>query len=472
MVFGWVIDDLYIYFRYVNNFISGKGIVYNPGENVEGFSSFTWFIILSVCGFLKLPLEMSAKAVCFFFAFANFILIYLICRKSAIRNIWIAACCLMLFNLPFVLWSVSGFEIMFYIFLLLLCFYLSAVSAFFQMHSLVFAFLIFLISITRPEGILYSVAFIFFCFVSGEKKQALKIFLFYSLMMMLFLTFRIIYFGDILPNTYYAKIGHGFLGNYEIRSYKNGALYIFDFFKHQPQFLISFFFLPFTIKKLKRDKLFMFSSSIILIQFLFVIFSGGDWMAQYRFIVPSIPFLSLSSALILNSLIEQSAEKKSLAIASAGIFAVLIAVSFYFSDFRTIKIETSLWNNLKSISGDLKKTIPGDALVANGASGIIPYYLDDVKFLDIVGLTNKHIAKNGYRTKIWFEKNDPDYVYSNNPGWLILWKKKLNDGIYKFENASPCYFEMTQNENFRKYSQEKYYDVYDDVRIEVYKLNQ
>ncbi|MBK9228789.1 MAG: hypothetical protein IPL67_17465 [Ignavibacteria bacterium] len=59
--FDWVIDDLYIYFRYVDNFISGNGIVFNKGEYVEGFSSFLWFLYLSLCGMLNLPLEASAK---------------------------------------------------------------------------------------------------------------------------------------------------------------------------------------------------------------------------------------------------------------------------------------------------------------------------------------------------------------------------------------------------------------------------
>ncbi|MEP7146158.1 MAG: hypothetical protein ABI792_04025 [bacterium] len=51
-----------------------------------------------------------------------------------------------------------------------------------------------------------------------------------------------------------------------------------------------------------------------------------------------------------------------------------------------------------------------------------------------------------------------------------MWKKKNKSGIYTFEDASPCYIDMAQNENFNKYILFKSYDVYDDVRVELYKI--
>ncbi len=38
-LFDWVIDDLYIYFRYVNNFVSGNGIAYNPVNSLRDFQA-------------------------------------------------------------------------------------------------------------------------------------------------------------------------------------------------------------------------------------------------------------------------------------------------------------------------------------------------------------------------------------------------------------------------------------------------
>ena len=46
--YAWIIDDAYVYFRYVDNFVlHGHGLVWNPGEYVEGFSSPIWALLLS-----------------------------------------------------------------------------------------------------------------------------------------------------------------------------------------------------------------------------------------------------------------------------------------------------------------------------------------------------------------------------------------------------------------------------------------
>ncbi len=55
MWYGWIVDDAYIYFRYVDNFVIHKiGLVYNKGEFVEGFSSPLWIGILIILRFLRL----------------------------------------------------------------------------------------------------------------------------------------------------------------------------------------------------------------------------------------------------------------------------------------------------------------------------------------------------------------------------------------------------------------------------------
>ena len=46
--YAWFFDDAFIYFRYVDNFVlRDLGLVYNPGEYVEGYSSPIWVFVLS-----------------------------------------------------------------------------------------------------------------------------------------------------------------------------------------------------------------------------------------------------------------------------------------------------------------------------------------------------------------------------------------------------------------------------------------
>lgn len=43
----FTIDDAYISYRYARNFANGLGLVYNPGERIEGFTNFAWTLILA-----------------------------------------------------------------------------------------------------------------------------------------------------------------------------------------------------------------------------------------------------------------------------------------------------------------------------------------------------------------------------------------------------------------------------------------
>jgi hypothetical protein len=468
--FGWIVDDLYIYFRYVNNILDGNGIVYNPGDRVEGVSGFSWLMALTVFGYLGLPLELTSKISGLTLALVNLFLIFKISLKAGLGKLSYLACILMLFNLPFVLWSISGFEIMFYMFLMLLSFKL-IISLNSESRNIPYlSILLFLISVTRPEGILMSLGFLLFVFnFTRDKSTTLKASLIFGVLFCSFLLFRIFYFGDILPNTYYAKIGHNLIGYYEIRSYKNGLFYIIDFFKHNIQFITLLLLLPFTIKHLIRNRIFLFAMTVLLLQFFFIIFAGGDWMVQYRFMIPAIPFLSLVTVICLNEFLVKRKYSAKQAIIVALLFPALATYSFISEDKFIINKETVMWNKLKEHSKDIKLKIPPGSVTANGSSGIIPYYLKDVEFIDVVGLTNKTIAKNGHRQGTWFEKSLPEYVYSKNPEWIIMWKKKNNDGIFTFRDASPCYFDLAENPDFNKYSLHKSYDVYDDVKVELYK---
>jgi len=47
--YAWLLDDAFIYFRYVDNAVFlGRGLVYNAGEYVEGYSSPLWTLLLLV----------------------------------------------------------------------------------------------------------------------------------------------------------------------------------------------------------------------------------------------------------------------------------------------------------------------------------------------------------------------------------------------------------------------------------------
>src|SRR4029450_300392 len=60
MYWGYSVDDAFISMRYGKNLADGNGLVYNPGERVEGYSNLAWTLILA--GLHKIspePLELA-----------------------------------------------------------------------------------------------------------------------------------------------------------------------------------------------------------------------------------------------------------------------------------------------------------------------------------------------------------------------------------------------------------------------------
>ena len=41
-------DDAYISFIYARNWVEGHGLVFNPGEHVEGYTNFLWTVLMAI----------------------------------------------------------------------------------------------------------------------------------------------------------------------------------------------------------------------------------------------------------------------------------------------------------------------------------------------------------------------------------------------------------------------------------------
>jgi len=467
--FKWIVDDLYIYFRYVSNFLNGKGIAYNIGDNVEGFSSFLWFLILSSAGLLKQNPETSAKIISLFFGVSSLYLLYGISKKLIPGSWNLYPVLFSAVNLPFVLWSVSGFEIPMYTFFLLLAFYNTITVS--ETKVVLSVFLIFCLTVLRAEGFLMSCVYIFwsYFYLENRRKYFYFVIIGYIILTSLFLAFRFLYFGDILPNTYYAKLGYGLTGYNEFRIYRFGIFYMLSFFLHNLHFAILPLLLFFNSRKVIKEKNIVFIISILSVQSVFVVYAGGDWMEQFRFLVCLVPFFSLLSTFALKNIFTRKLSGKINVTLFSLLIILFLVLNFFYNDFGAVNREKILWNNVKNIAIDIKTVIPENSTVANGSAGIIPYFLIENEFVDVIGLTDRYIAKNGNREDIWFEKYSTDYVYQKNPGWIILWKKKDGTGKYTTGLTSPALKYLESDKRFSQYSLVKSYDADNDLKIELYK---
>jgi arabinofuranosyltransferase len=58
---NFIQDDSYISFRFVKNFVQGNGLVFNPGEKVEGYTNLLWVLLLSIFYAMKMNIESISQ---------------------------------------------------------------------------------------------------------------------------------------------------------------------------------------------------------------------------------------------------------------------------------------------------------------------------------------------------------------------------------------------------------------------------
>ena len=58
---AWICDDAFVSLRYAENLVAGNGLVYNPGEWVEGYTNLLWTLALAAALALGAPDIASAE---------------------------------------------------------------------------------------------------------------------------------------------------------------------------------------------------------------------------------------------------------------------------------------------------------------------------------------------------------------------------------------------------------------------------
>ncbi len=104
-------DDAYISFRYAQNAIRGHGLVFNPGERVEGFTNFLWTTLMLPFEGTGVEVGRASMLLGVSFALAT---LWLVARFTKIADAprgagWLAAL-LLAVDGSFALWAIAGLE--------------------------------------------------------------------------------------------------------------------------------------------------------------------------------------------------------------------------------------------------------------------------------------------------------------------------------------------------------------------------
>jgi len=291
-------DDAFISFRYLQNWIEGQGLVFNPGERVEGYTNFLWIVILAPFALLGWPPEKIAPVLSILASLILLALVFFFPRLSrqekTIRPAWLLAPLFLALHRSYAVWATSGLETRFSTLLV----FLAAIFAWRTSQNQsrrdpVWAGLCFaLAELCRPEAPLF---FAVTCVLVlalrwlerrelWRREDAIGVAVFLGILLAHY-SVRRLYYGLWLPNTFYAKA---------VEPWWDMGLYYLSMFSLEYSYWM---WLPLLVGFAgecfrRRNFLAAYLALFPLPYLAYLVYLGGDHF-EYRFLDPVLPFLAL-----------------------------------------------------------------------------------------------------------------------------------------------------------------------------------
>lgn len=461
VIWPFTIDDAFITFRYARNIAAGHGAVFNPGERIEGFTSPLWLGLASTAEVVGVPPEQMCKVVGI--AAIVFLLTWLgwlaapgfrLINQPDHRDIrnWtrlVAASAVLIViatHGPLVVGAVSGLETTANA-VLIAALFLSAYGGKDWRWPAIWGCLAML---CRPENVLLLGAHatgVWLLQRNRRRQTSLAVASWAMVGGIMFIT-RYAYYGTWVANTAAAKLGA------ETTALLGGWHYL-------KAWLSDYGWLPIVAVAIvawrRAWRIGLHAGFLVAAQLVFLFVSGGDWMPGYRFLLPAATILFVACHLAIvdpdvQSLQGNSPEfeqgtprhatigdqqlpqllASSIGPRAAGITLciAMLAIAWQLQSLRVqrwqLQDEVSSLAVLRDGPADyLKRHADPDDILAARDVGLVGY-ASPCRVLDLVGLTDRHIARtSGFRRR---EHLDTQYIYSKNPRFILVQSEKRDVG--------------------------------------------
>jgi arabinofuranosyltransferase len=421
-------DDAFISLRYAQNLVDGHGLVYNPGEYVEGYTNLSWTLLLA--GLLAAGLDPvgGSTALGWVSLFALVLASWQLARSHHPGWWALIAPGLIALDGQVALEAIEGLETVFYAAVLALATWRLFEELRGDRPHLLSSALFSLACLTRPEaplliGLLH-VGLFLGAWRQGRALPQLKASLAGAAVVVTTLValtaFRLGYYGDPLPNTFYAKTGGAAWGR--------GLRYLGAHALSHPLLWL----LVAARLLLGRWSPRAIALSLACSGWLIYVASvGGDFKPTGRFLIPILPLLGLLAVEAVDLLEARWPTAK------LGLAAVLVlgAAPYWSVDQQARSWAEERHANLvarRLVGVWMAENLPADSVMAIHSAGAIPYYAG-LHTIDMWGLTNRHIAHtqaDAFGTGLaGHEKSDPLYVFSLEPDLYLP-----EDGVFTLKH--------------------------------------
>jgi len=394
---AFIQDDAYIFLRYATNLVDGQGPVWNPGERVEGYTSFAWMLVVSAVVRSGVPVVPALHALTLACALGTLVLTFRLTRHVAgSPAAALLSAALLATDRTFAVWSTSGMETSLFAFLALAA--LAAAGSFrgrpSRCRSAALGVLVFLLSLARPEGLALSVVALGVALAGPAVRSRLPGAAVAAIVWIggvgLHLVWRLSYYGRPLPNTFYAKVT-----GLQLRS---GISYLTDFVTSFP--VLSVLVAAAVLVALGRARRSPFGAGLAILIILYAGYLaavGGDFM-EFRL----MHVLVAPACVLVGAMIAALASRRAAAARAAALFVAILAVAGNVAADARFEDSTHVVRTrrqLAELSTDrwvvvgrwFARIARPDESLATTAAGAIPYF-SKLRCIDMLGLNDRFVA--------------------------------------------------------------------------------
>lgn len=419
---GFLHDDTMISLRYAVNFHEHRSLVWNLGEYVEGYTNFLHVILAA--GLIEAGVDpiLSARLVNAT-AWAGIVALLLgHPRTLGGREASVVAAVLAGTAAPIVVWVHGGLEapLLAFLVLALALTTLRGLQGDTRPRLLALAgVLAALAMLTRTDAALFGLASFVALTVAGDLRsawrRAVPFLVPFLAVMLAHIGWRLSYYGDLLPNTFYAKAsGVPWLG------WQFPLVYLSDFLVQLPYVPVALAAGLMTRFGRHAFAARVYLAGSVLLYVAYVLKVGGDHMPQLRLFVPTIPL-----AAVLVALLHAGAGQWRARISYLLTGAVALQLVFA-PPWAPRGMDHAAAVGL-AVGDYIQQAWPAGSVIATNSAGALAYRNLDKGFIDMLGLNDRIIARTEVReiTTSWQHipghgKGNGAYVLDRAPDYIIL----------------------------------------------------
>lgn len=277
---AWTADDAFITYRTVENFVQGRGLVWNSGERVQAYTHPLWMLLLAAGRATTGEIELTGLMMSFMLSAAAVLLVALaVAARPALATF---ALLTLVFSKAFVDYSTSGLENPLS-HALLAVFAWQYLNDRAQRRPAMLALLTCLTMLNRMDLALLLAPALGEALWSARSWRSARRAAAAFLPLAAWEAFSLIYYGTLVPNTAYAKLNNGLASASLL---KNGLFYYVSTVSLDPVLILVLaagLLTPLIVRERRRLTL----MAGVALYMLYVVWIGGDFMAG-RMLTPCL----------------------------------------------------------------------------------------------------------------------------------------------------------------------------------------